>query len=391
MVADPRRGDGRAGHPVGVLHHRGDRDPRGAAQVAVPVDRLLRPAHGAGRGDPAAPAGIRVAARLHGVGDIQRYNTRMEAIEYAIEHDDGQSLRALDKADVILLAPSRCGKTPTTMYLALQHGLFVANYPLVDEDLESTELPRPVQDLRDRCFGLMTTPARLSQVRQERRPNSRYASLEQCTLRAAPGRGDVPRAPHPVDQLLGEVGRGDVDRDPADPRRRRRRDTSDPAIDKPPSKEPNVRNVMVRRPRPGRPRAGRRQELLARRDGVATWPRPASGCRTASPPRPTPTAGSSATPGWRSRSAASWPDLDTDDVAAAGRGGAGRSARPWSQQPFPADLEADIRDGVRASSPAATTSCPSRCAPAPRPRTCPTPRSPASRRPSSTSGASTPS
>jgi regulator of PEP synthase PpsR (kinase-PPPase family) len=105
----------------------------------------------------------------------------MAAVEYAIEHDDGQSMRALDKAEVILLAPSRCGKTPTTMYLALQHGVFVANYPLVEDDFDTTELPRPVRQLRDRCFGLTTTPARLSQVRQERRPNSRYASLEQCT------------------------------------------------------------------------------------------------------------------------------------------------------------------------------------------------------------------
>jgi regulator of PEP synthase PpsR (kinase-PPPase family) len=115
------------------------------------------------------------------VGDIQRYNARMAAVEYAIEHDDGQSLRALDRADVILVAPSRCGKTPTTMYLALQHGVFVANYPLVPEDFGSAELPRPVRALRDRCFGITTTPARLSQVRQERRPNSGYASLEQCS------------------------------------------------------------------------------------------------------------------------------------------------------------------------------------------------------------------
>ncbi|MCW2837518.1 MAG: putative phosphotransferase [Marmoricola sp.] len=126
--------------------------------------------------------GERLAARLHGVGDIKRYNSRMQAIEYTIEHDDGQSVRSLDKADVILLAPSRCGKTPTAMYLALQHGLFVANYPIVEEDLEVTELPRPVRDLRGRCFGLMTSPARLSAVRQERRPNSQYASLEQCTF-----------------------------------------------------------------------------------------------------------------------------------------------------------------------------------------------------------------
>jgi regulator of PEP synthase PpsR (kinase-PPPase family) len=125
--------------------------------------------------------GARVAARLHGVGDIKRYNSRMQAIEYAIEHDDGQSLRALDQAEVILVAPSRCGKTPTTMYLALQHGIFVANYPLIEDDLETTELPRPIRHLQDRCFGLVATPARLSEVRQQRRPNSKYASLEQCT------------------------------------------------------------------------------------------------------------------------------------------------------------------------------------------------------------------
>jgi regulator of PEP synthase PpsR (kinase-PPPase family) len=125
--------------------------------------------------------GLRVAARLHGVGDVQRYNTRMQAVEYAMEHDDGQSLRALEKADVVLVAPSRCGKTPTTMYLALQHGVFVANYPLLDEDLQSSDLPRPLRRLADRCFGITTTPARLSQVRQERRAGSPYASLEQCT------------------------------------------------------------------------------------------------------------------------------------------------------------------------------------------------------------------
>jgi regulator of PEP synthase PpsR (kinase-PPPase family) len=128
-------------------------------------------------GVPAA----RVAAQLHGVGDVQRYNARMAAIEYSIEHDDGQSLRAMDKAEIVLIAPSRCGKTPTTMYLALQHGLFVANYPLVEEDLETTELPRPITHLRDRVIGLVATPGRLSEVRQQRRPNSRYASLEQCT------------------------------------------------------------------------------------------------------------------------------------------------------------------------------------------------------------------
>ncbi len=124
--------------------------------------------------------GIHQAARLHGMGDVKRYNSRMAAVEFTIEHDDGQSSRAMDRADVILLAPSRCGKTPTSMYLALQHGLFVANYPLVDEDLDKDHLPDPVRDYPERCFGLTTTVDRLSRVRGERRPGSHYASVEQC-------------------------------------------------------------------------------------------------------------------------------------------------------------------------------------------------------------------
>lgn len=126
--------------------------------------------------------GVRQTAQLHSLRDTQRYNSRMQAIEFAIEHDDGQSLRALDRADIILVAPSRCGKTPTSMYLALQHGLFVANYPLVDEDFESTRLPRPLANLKDRLFGIVTSAERLSAVRGERRPDSRYASLPQVSF-----------------------------------------------------------------------------------------------------------------------------------------------------------------------------------------------------------------
>lgn len=116
----------------------------------------------------------------HAVRNQTEYDSRMKAVEYAIEHDDGASLRAIDKAEVILLAPSRCGKTPTTMYLALQHSIFVANYPLVDEDFESARLPRPIEPYADKCFGIVSTSARLSQVRGERRPGSKYASQAQC-------------------------------------------------------------------------------------------------------------------------------------------------------------------------------------------------------------------
>lgn len=122
------------------------------------------------------------AGQYHGLGDLEQYFARMRAVEFAIEHDDGQSRRALDSANVIIVAPSRCGKTPTTMYLALHYGLLVANYPLTDDDFPTDALPPTVAPHADRCFGLTTTALRLSQVRHERRPHSTYASLAQCTL-----------------------------------------------------------------------------------------------------------------------------------------------------------------------------------------------------------------
>jgi [pyruvate, water dikinase]-phosphate phosphotransferase / [pyruvate, water dikinase] kinase len=119
--------------------------------------------------------------RAHGLGDALRYQSRMSAVEYAMEHDDGQSVRALERAQLILIAPSRCGKTPTSMYLALQHGIRTANFPLVDEDFAHRTLPGPIAPFQDKCFGLTSQPLRLSQVRQERRPGTVYASLPQCT------------------------------------------------------------------------------------------------------------------------------------------------------------------------------------------------------------------
>jgi len=118
--------------------------------------------------------------QAHGLGNAVRYQARMTAVEYAMEHDDGQSLRALEKAQVILVAPSRCGKTPTTMYLALQHGIFAANFPLIEEDFERDGLPVPLRPFAQKCFGLTSTPQRLSQIRTERRRGSSYASLQQC-------------------------------------------------------------------------------------------------------------------------------------------------------------------------------------------------------------------
>lgn len=119
--------------------------------------------------------------RAHGVADSGKYNARIAAMNYTMEHDDGQSTRDLAKANVILIAPSRCGKTPTTLYLALQHGLFATNFPLTEDDLEHLRLPKSLAGLAGKCFGLTSDAERLAQVRTERRPGSKYASLAQCS------------------------------------------------------------------------------------------------------------------------------------------------------------------------------------------------------------------
>lgn len=111
----------------------------------------------------------------------RKYDARIDAINYSLEHDDGQSVRDLSKAELILIAPSRCGKTPTTLYLAMQHGIYATNFPLLDEDLEKPALPKSLLGFESKLFGVTSEPERLSQVRNERRPGSRYASIAQCS------------------------------------------------------------------------------------------------------------------------------------------------------------------------------------------------------------------
>jgi len=125
--------------------------------------------------------------RAHGVTDLAAYTARINATNFAMANDDGTHTREYDRADVILIGVSRSGKTPTCLYLALQYGAYAANYPLVDDDLDSRQLPAVVAPYRDKLFGLTIEPERLHQIREERRPGSRYASIAQCTyeLRAA--------------------------------------------------------------------------------------------------------------------------------------------------------------------------------------------------------------
>jgi regulator of PEP synthase PpsR (kinase-PPPase family) len=116
----------------------------------------------------------------HGGVDTRDYAARMEAVNFTLAHDDGVSDSDLDQAEVILVGVSRSGKTPTSLYLALQFGLKTANYPLIPEDFERQRLPDALHKHRQKLFGLSIDPRRLAGIRQERRPDSRYAALDNC-------------------------------------------------------------------------------------------------------------------------------------------------------------------------------------------------------------------
>ncbi|MEP6634099.1 MAG: pyruvate, water dikinase regulatory protein [Luteimonas sp.] len=117
--------------------------------------------------------------QAHGLVDFDTYHRRINAMNFALTHDDGMAIN-YDEADLILVAVSRAGKTPTCVYLALHHGVRAANYPLTEEDLEHDRLPARLRAHRAKLFGLTIDPVRLQQIRQERRPNSNYAKLETC-------------------------------------------------------------------------------------------------------------------------------------------------------------------------------------------------------------------
>jgi [pyruvate, water dikinase]-phosphate phosphotransferase / [pyruvate, water dikinase] kinase len=123
--------------------------------------------------------------RSHGSADSSDYKNRIEAINYTLAHDDGITDRDLAEADVILVAVSRCGKTPTSLYLAMQFGLKAANFPLIPEDFDRGCLPGTLEKHRSKLFGLTIQPERLHQIREERRADSKYASLANCRYEIA--------------------------------------------------------------------------------------------------------------------------------------------------------------------------------------------------------------
>jgi len=120
------------------------------------------------------------AGRSHGIANPHEYFVRMEAINFTQAHDDGAATRDLSKAQVILVGVSRCGKTPTSLYLALQFGIRAANFPLTPDDFADRQLPASVLPHRAKLFGLTINPERLREIREERRPGSKYAAPESC-------------------------------------------------------------------------------------------------------------------------------------------------------------------------------------------------------------------
>ncbi len=125
--------------------------------------------------------------RFSDVSESQEYTDRIEAINFSLAHDDGQSAKNLAEADVILVGVSRSGKTPTSLYLAMQHGIKAANYPLIPEDFERAKFPATLAPFKAKCFGLTIDPDRLARIRNERRPNSKYASIENCRYEVREG------------------------------------------------------------------------------------------------------------------------------------------------------------------------------------------------------------
>jgi len=118
--------------------------------------------------------------KAHGRASDPEYKDRIDAVHFAMENDDGANIHYYDKADLILIGVSRCGKTPTSLYMALQYGLFTANYPITEDDLDESSLPKHLKAHRAKLFGLTIDAERLSLIRNERRADSRYASLRQC-------------------------------------------------------------------------------------------------------------------------------------------------------------------------------------------------------------------
>ncbi len=116
----------------------------------------------------------------HSIASKVGYDRRIDAMNFALDNDDGARIRQYDEADLILVGVSRSGKTPTCIYLALQYGIKAANFPITEDEILDQKLPKALKIHRHKIFGLTIDPERLALIRHERKPNSRYSSIKQC-------------------------------------------------------------------------------------------------------------------------------------------------------------------------------------------------------------------
>ena len=139
-------------------------------QFVAPLEKIL--------GVPSKPE----KHRTHSIHETT-YDIRIEAVNYALTNDDGANLQNYADADIILVGVSRSGKTPTSLYLALQYGIKAANYPFTEEDMgDMIKLNPALRRYKNKIFGLTIAAERLHQIRSERRANSKYASMQQCRM-----------------------------------------------------------------------------------------------------------------------------------------------------------------------------------------------------------------
>lgn len=135
--------------------------------------------------DALGMASSHTAGRMHGIGNVGEYEERLNALNFTLNHDDGLSTRDIDGSDIVLVGVSRCGKTPTCLYLAMHYSLSAANYPLTDDDFGQPRLPKILEGCRAKLYGLTIVPEQLSRIRHERRPNGPYSQLAQCRAEVA--------------------------------------------------------------------------------------------------------------------------------------------------------------------------------------------------------------
>lgn len=127
-------------------------------------------------------ASLHTLRRQHGIDDSEGYNQRIEATNFALAADDGHGAEFYQRADIILVGVSRSGKTPTCLYLALQYGVFAANYPLTGDEFENSGLPPMLAEHRDKLYALSIESSRLQDIRRGRRSSGSYSSPGQVSF-----------------------------------------------------------------------------------------------------------------------------------------------------------------------------------------------------------------